>query len=146
VLPRLPFLWCYGVFSCSISLRVVLVFKDIIYVIIILYIHDIWLSVSTFDRMCGTIDLVSCIRRVLGFGIKTRYDKRLAREAEEQRRHKTTGTWEHYNARHEEANRHAREADVVGTTSETWPPSRSPPGIFPPSFFQNITINCNNCV
>jgi hypothetical protein len=42
-------------------LRVILVFKDIIYVIIILYIHDIWLSVSTFGRMCGTIDLGSCI-------------------------------------------------------------------------------------
>jgi hypothetical protein len=36
--PRLPFLWCYGVFWCSISLRVVLVFKDIIYVTIIIYI------------------------------------------------------------------------------------------------------------
>jgi hypothetical protein len=35
--PRLPFLWFYGVFCCSISLRVV-VFKDIIYAIIILYI------------------------------------------------------------------------------------------------------------
>jgi hypothetical protein len=37
VLPRLPFLRCYGVFRCSILLRVVLVFRDIIYVIIILY-------------------------------------------------------------------------------------------------------------
>jgi hypothetical protein len=37
VLPRLPFLWCYGVFRYPILLRVVLVFKDIIYVIIILY-------------------------------------------------------------------------------------------------------------
>jgi hypothetical protein len=36
--PRLPFLWCYGVFRCSILLRVVLVFKDIIYITIILYI------------------------------------------------------------------------------------------------------------
>jgi hypothetical protein len=36
--PRLPFLWCYGVFRYSVSLRVVLVFKDIIYVIIILYV------------------------------------------------------------------------------------------------------------
>ena len=69
--PRLPFLWCYGVFRCSISLRVILVFKDIIYIIIIFYIHDIWLSVSTFGRMCGTIDPRSCIRWVLGFGIKT---------------------------------------------------------------------------
>jgi hypothetical protein len=37
VLPRLPFLWSYGVFCCSISLRVVIVFRDITYVIIILY-------------------------------------------------------------------------------------------------------------
>jgi hypothetical protein len=37
VLPRLPFLWSYGVFRCSISLRVVIVFSDITYVIIILY-------------------------------------------------------------------------------------------------------------
>jgi hypothetical protein len=75
VLSRLPFLWCYGVFHCSISLRVVLVFKDIIYVIIILYIRDIWLSVDTFGHMCGTIDPGSCIRWVLGIGIKIRYDK-----------------------------------------------------------------------
>jgi hypothetical protein len=70
VLPRLPFLWCYGVFRCSISLRVILSFKYIIYVIIILYICDIWLSVSTFGRMCGSIDHGSCIQWVLGFGIK----------------------------------------------------------------------------
>jgi hypothetical protein len=37
VLPRLPFLWSYGVFQCSILLRVVMVFRDITYVIIILY-------------------------------------------------------------------------------------------------------------
>jgi hypothetical protein len=37
VLPRLPFLWSYGVFRCSVSLRVVIVFRDITYVIIILY-------------------------------------------------------------------------------------------------------------
>jgi hypothetical protein len=37
VLPRLPFLWSYGVFSYSVSLRVVVVFRDITYVIIILY-------------------------------------------------------------------------------------------------------------
>jgi hypothetical protein len=74
VLPRLPFLWSYGVFRCSVSSRVVLVFKDIIYVINTLYIHDIWLSVNTFGRMCGTIDPVSCIRWVLSFGMKTGYD------------------------------------------------------------------------
>jgi hypothetical protein len=70
VLPQLPFLWFYGVFRCSVSLRVILVFKDFIYVIIILYIRDIWLSVSTLGCMCETIDLGSCLRRVLGFGIK----------------------------------------------------------------------------
>jgi hypothetical protein len=36
--PRLLFLWCYGVFHYSVSLRAILVFKDILYVIIIFYI------------------------------------------------------------------------------------------------------------
>jgi hypothetical protein len=36
--PGCPLLWCYGVFRYSVPLRVTLVFKDIIYVIIILYI------------------------------------------------------------------------------------------------------------
>jgi hypothetical protein len=38
VAPGCPFLWYDGVLRCFISLRVVLVFKDIIYVIIIQYI------------------------------------------------------------------------------------------------------------
>jgi hypothetical protein len=75
VLPRLLFLWCYGVFRCSVLLRVILVIKDIIYVIIILYIHDIWLSMDTFTRMCGTIDPGSCIRWIFSFGIKIGYDR-----------------------------------------------------------------------
>jgi hypothetical protein len=37
VLPRLLFLWSYGVFRCSGSLRVIIGFRDITYVIIILY-------------------------------------------------------------------------------------------------------------
>jgi hypothetical protein len=37
VLPQLPFLWCYGVFHCFVPLRVIIVLRDIIYVIIILY-------------------------------------------------------------------------------------------------------------
>jgi hypothetical protein len=37
VLPRLLFKWCYGVFRCSVPLRVIIVFRDTIYVIIILY-------------------------------------------------------------------------------------------------------------
>jgi hypothetical protein len=38
VLSRLSFLWSYEVFRCFISLRVIIVFRDIIYVIIILYL------------------------------------------------------------------------------------------------------------
>jgi hypothetical protein len=34
VLPRLSFLLCYGVFHCSVPLRVIIVFRDTIYVII----------------------------------------------------------------------------------------------------------------
>jgi hypothetical protein len=48
-------------------------------------------------------------------------EKRLAQEAEQQRRRETPETWEHYKAKQEEANRCAREADIEGTTSETWP-------------------------
>jgi hypothetical protein len=36
VLPRLLFLWGYGVFCYSVLLRVILVFRDTIYVIIII--------------------------------------------------------------------------------------------------------------
>jgi hypothetical protein len=36
VLPRLSFLWCYGVFCCSVPLRVVIIFRDAVYVIIII--------------------------------------------------------------------------------------------------------------
>jgi hypothetical protein len=36
VLPRLSFLWSYGVFHYSVPLRVVIVFRDTIYVIIII--------------------------------------------------------------------------------------------------------------
>jgi hypothetical protein len=37
MLPRLPFLWCYGVFCYSVLLRVIIVFRDITYVIMVLY-------------------------------------------------------------------------------------------------------------
>jgi hypothetical protein len=67
--------------------------------------------------------------------MKAEKEKRLAYEAEQHRRRETPRTWEHYKAKQEEANRYAREADLGGTTSETWPPSRSPPGNFPSSFF-----------
>jgi hypothetical protein len=54
--------------------------------------------------------------------LKAEDEKRLAREAEEKVRRETPGTWEHQKAVQEEANRHAREADAGGTTSETRPP------------------------
>jgi hypothetical protein len=38
VLPRLSFLWCYGVFRCFVPLRIIIVFRDTFYgIIIILY-------------------------------------------------------------------------------------------------------------
>jgi hypothetical protein len=52
-------LWSLLLF-CFVESRLSL--KDNIYVIIILYNRDIWLSLSTFGRMCGTIDPGSCIR------------------------------------------------------------------------------------
>jgi hypothetical protein len=51
--------------------------------------------------------------------MKVGEEKRLAQEAEEQRRRVTPETWEHYFAKQEEANRRAREADAGDTTSET---------------------------
>jgi hypothetical protein len=77
---------------------------------------------------------------------KAEEEKRLVQEVEEQRRCETPETWEHYFTKEEEANRHAREADAWGMTCETWPPPRLPLGIFPPSFFQNLTINYNSCL
>jgi hypothetical protein len=71
---------------------------------------------------------------------KAEEEKRLAQEAELKRRRETPGTWEHYKAQCDEANRCAREANAGGTTSETWPPPRSPPGNFP---FVAITKACN---
>jgi hypothetical protein len=62
---------------------------------------------------------------------KTEEKKWLAQEAELKRRRETPGTWEHYQARCEEADIRVREADAGGTTFETWPPPRSPPGNFP---------------
>jgi hypothetical protein len=62
---------------------------------------------------------------------KAEEEKMLAQEAELKRRRETPGTWEHYKAQCDEVNRRAREADTRGTTSETWPPPRSPPDNFP---------------
>jgi hypothetical protein len=45
---------------------------------------------------------------------KAEEEKRLAHEAEQHRRREIPGTWEHYKAKQEEANRHSREADLGG--------------------------------
>jgi hypothetical protein len=61
VAPDCPFLWCDGVFRCSVPLRVDLVNKDNISVIIILYVMTFGFF-NSFGRMCGTFDPGSCIR------------------------------------------------------------------------------------
>jgi hypothetical protein len=53
---------------------------------------------------------------------KAEEEKRLAQEAELKRKRETPRTWEHCKAQCEEADRGAREVDIGGTTSETWPP------------------------
>jgi hypothetical protein len=64
--------------------------------------------------------------------MKAEEEKRLA---EQQRRHETPDTWEHYKTKQDKADRCAREADTGGMTSETWPPLRSLPGNFPLCYF-----------
>ncbi len=73
VLLQLPFLWSYGVFHCSISLRVIIVFRDITYVIIILYSWHLAICEHFWheNRYGRIIDPGSCIRWVLGFSMKT---------------------------------------------------------------------------
>jgi hypothetical protein len=51
VLPRLPFLWSYGVFCCSVPLRVIMVFRDITYVIIMHYSWHLVIS-KHFCAVC----------------------------------------------------------------------------------------------
>jgi hypothetical protein len=50
--------------------------------------------------------------------------------------HGTPGIWEHYFAKLEKENRRSIEAELEGTTSETWPSPRPEPGNFPLSFFK----------
>jgi hypothetical protein len=54
VMPRLLFLWRYGVFRCSTSQESCLVFKDIIYVINILY--SWYLAICEHICVCETND------------------------------------------------------------------------------------------
>jgi hypothetical protein len=54
VLPQLSFLWCYGVFRCSVPLRVIIVFRDTIYVIIIiLYSWHLVIYEHFWPYMCN---------------------------------------------------------------------------------------------
>jgi hypothetical protein len=74
VLPRLSFLCCYRVFCCSVPLSHHSLWRH--------YLCNNYSLFMTFGylwtllgRMCGTIDHGSCIRWVLGFVIKIRYDR-----------------------------------------------------------------------
>jgi hypothetical protein len=78
--------------------------------------------------------------------MKAEEEKMVAQDAEQQRRHETPSTGEHYFTKQEEANRRAREADARGMTSKTWPPPQSPAGNFPSCYFQNLINCCNSCL
>jgi glycyl-tRNA synthetase beta subunit len=91
----------------------------------------------------GMSDLAWCVARVKQLKDlmyleeqrkKVEEAKRLAREAEQQRRHEDPRTWEYHFAKAEEKNRHARVAELEGTTSDSWLPPCSERGNFPPSF------------
>jgi hypothetical protein len=74
VLPRLPFLWSNGVFRYSVSLRVVIVFRDIIYVIIIPYSWHLVIC----DYFCPYVwNIWSWVMHTMStwFWHKTGYDK-----------------------------------------------------------------------
>jgi hypothetical protein len=62
--------------------------------------------------------------------------KRLPWETKEQRRCEDPKTWKHYFAKVEEANIHAKAADLEGTTFETWSPPHPERGNFPPPVFK----------
>jgi hypothetical protein len=75
VLRRLPFLWSYGVFRCSVALDSHLsLYRH--------YLCNKYILFMTFDclwtllvHMCETICPEAYIWWVLGFGIKIRYDR-----------------------------------------------------------------------
>jgi hypothetical protein len=85
VLPRLSFLWCYRVFRCSVPLRVIIVFRDTIYVIIIIfYSWDLVICESFYPYVWNNWSWVMhamstwfwCKNRVcqfLGLGLKTKW-------------------------------------------------------------------------
>jgi hypothetical protein len=74
VLPRLPLLWSYGVFHCSVSLRIIIIFRDITYVIILLYswhlvIYEHFLSICVEQLILGIHTMSTW------FWYKTGYDR-----------------------------------------------------------------------
>jgi hypothetical protein len=46
------------------------------------------------------------------------------------------GIWEYHIAKAQENNRHAREVELEGMTSETWPPPRPEEGTFLRTLFK----------
>jgi hypothetical protein len=62
--------------------------------------------------------------------------ERLAQETKQQRRREDPRSWEYHFAKQEEVNKHAREVELGGMTSETWPPPCPERGNFPPSIFK----------
>jgi hypothetical protein len=65
--------------------------------------------------------------------MKVEKEKRLAWEAEQQRRRDTPYTWEYHISKAKENNQRRWVAERDGTTSETWPPPRLEEGNFSPS-------------
>jgi hypothetical protein len=73
VLPWLSFLWSYGVFCCSILLRIIIVFRDITYVIIILYSWYLVICEHFWPYVWNNWSWVMHTMSIW-FGIKTGYD------------------------------------------------------------------------
>jgi hypothetical protein len=87
-------------------------------------------------------DLMYCKEQ----GLMAEEKKRLAQEAELKRRRETLGTWEHYKARCEEADRRAGEADVGVRPLRHGHRHDRRQVISHLSYFRNITIHCNTCL
>jgi hypothetical protein len=75
VLPRLSFPWCYGVFRCSVPLRVVIVFRDTTYVIIILYLWHLVIYEHFWAVCVEQLILGHAYDEYLVFAKKTGYDR-----------------------------------------------------------------------
>jgi hypothetical protein len=76
VLPRLSFLWSYGAFCYSVPLRVIIVFRDITYVIIILYLWHLVICEHFWLYVWNNWSWVMHMKSTW-FGIKIGYDTEL---------------------------------------------------------------------